>query len=75
MCHCYVVDLEEVVQPLSIAYESSVRNLGVSVADFWAKCGQVASEAGRRNACKIHFVHMLKYGNRPFNNTVQLSQF
>ena len=72
MCHFYVADLLEVVQPLSLAYESSVRNLGVSVADFWAKCGQVASKAGRRNACKIH---MLKYGNRPFNHAVQLSQF
>ena len=77
MYYCYVVDLEEAVQPLSIAYQSSVKNLGVSVADFWAKCGQVASEAGRRNACKnypvwvFNDVHVDTHGIGHFNNKLQ----
>ena len=33
-------------------YKEKLKPLGVSVADYWAKCGQVALEAGRRNACK-----------------------
>lgn len=45
-----VIGLRNVVNEASNIYEQHVRQLGLSRADFWAKCAQVAAEAGRRNA-------------------------
>ena len=47
-----LLGLQPAITALNQAY-NQLSNTGISRADFYAKCGQVAAERGRQNAGKL----------------------
>ena len=48
----FVLGIQPAVDDMNRAY-GEFSNAGISRADFYAKCGQVAAEMGRQNAGKL----------------------
>ena len=52
--HFCFLGLQPAVDALNQAY-GEFSDTGISRADFYAKCGQVAAERGRQNAGKLSY--------------------
>ena len=76
--------LQPAVDALNQAY-GEFSNTGISRADFYAKCGQVAAERGRQNAgklsshtaqCKRHpIMHCSVFDNKDFSSHLHQSLY